>query len=94
MAHKGFGGAAAVNTFKPHHKQRLAGQLPPFFELDFRRLTPLRLRSQRGPGCVNRSGKSLAGFTRNSPQPLDPHDLADAEPLIALRHAIRRALCR
>ena len=48
MAHKGFGGAAA-NTFKPHHKQRLAGQLPAFFELDFRRLTPCDCAASGAP---------------------------------------------
>ena len=65
--------------------------MPAFFELDFRRLTPLRLRSQRGPGAVNRSGKSLAGFTRSSPcSPWTPtilptlsHSLLSAMPSVA-----------
>ena len=42
--------------------------MPAFPELDFRWVSlPWRLRSQRGPGTVNRSGNSLAGLTRSSP---------------------------
>ena len=51
MTHKGFGSAAAVDSLKPHHKQRLAGQLPAFFELDFCRFNPLATAQPAGPRC-------------------------------------------
>ena len=39
LPHQGFGGAAVVDSLEAHDKQRLAGQLPAFFELDFRGFT-------------------------------------------------------
>ena len=73
LTHQGFGGTAVVDSVKTHHKDRLAGQLPSFLELDLRGVTtpiasqppgPRWLRSNRGgdPAEIQlKKGRQLPG---------------------------------
>ena len=48
-----------------------------------------------GPWRRETLGEITGGVHSQLPlEPLDPHNLADAQPVVALRHAIRRRLCR
>ena len=94
LAHQCFCCLAAFNACKAHHEQALARQLTTTFQFNFLRCLATCFEPP-SPGLREPFREFTGGV---DPQfafkPLNCHHLAHRQPIVALRHAIRRALCR